>query len=41
MPAGRFGETWEIADLALYLATTEATFLQGEDICIDGGYTIH
>jgi NAD(P)-dependent dehydrogenase (short-subunit alcohol dehydrogenase family) len=41
MPAGRFGEPWEIADLALYLATTEATFLQGEDICIDGGYTIH
>ncbi len=41
MPAGRFGETWEVADLALYLATTEAAFLQGEDICIDGGYTIH
>ena len=41
MPARRFGEPWEIADLALYLATTEATFLQGEDICIDGGYTIH
>ena len=41
MPGGRFGETWEIADLALYLASTDATFLQGEDICIDGGYTIH
>ena len=40
-PSGRFGEPWEISDLALYLATTEATFLQGEDICIDGGYTIH
>jgi NAD(P)-dependent dehydrogenase (short-subunit alcohol dehydrogenase family) len=41
VPLGRFGEPWEIADLALYLATTEATFLQGEDICIDGGYTVH
>jgi len=41
VPAGRFGEPWEIADLALYLATTEATFLQGEDIRIDGGYNIH
>jgi NAD(P)-dependent dehydrogenase (short-subunit alcohol dehydrogenase family) len=41
MPSGRFGEPWEIADLAFYLATTKATFLQGEDICIDGGYTIH
>ena len=27
MPAGRFGEPAEIADLALYLATTKATFL--------------
>jgi NAD(P)-dependent dehydrogenase (short-subunit alcohol dehydrogenase family) len=41
LPAGRYGEPWEIADLALYLATTDATFLQGEDIRIDGGYTVH
>ncbi len=41
MPAGRFGEPAEIAELALFLATTTATFLQGEDICIDGGYTLH
>jgi NAD(P)-dependent dehydrogenase (short-subunit alcohol dehydrogenase family) len=41
VPAGRLGEPEEIADLALYLASTKATFLQGEDICIDGGYTSH
>ena len=41
MPSGRFGEPAEIAELALFLATTTATFLQGEDICIDGGYTLH
>jgi NAD(P)-dependent dehydrogenase (short-subunit alcohol dehydrogenase family) len=41
LPSGRFGEPSEIAELALFLATTKATFLQGEDICIDGGYTIH
>jgi len=41
LPAGRYGEPWEIADLALYLATTDATFMQGEDIRIDGGYTTH
>jgi NAD(P)-dependent dehydrogenase (short-subunit alcohol dehydrogenase family) len=41
LPAGRLGEPREIADLALFLATTDATFLQGEDICIDGGYTNH
>ena len=41
LPVGRLGEPEEIADLALYLASTKATFLQGEDICIDGGYTSH
>jgi NAD(P)-dependent dehydrogenase (short-subunit alcohol dehydrogenase family) len=41
LPAGRLGEPEEIAELALFLATTPATYLQGEDICIDGGYTSH
>ena len=41
LPAGRMGEPSEIAELALFLATTKATYLQGEDICIDGGYTNH
>ncbi len=41
LPAGRLGEPREIADVVLFLATTDATFLQGEDICVDGGYTKH
>ena len=41
LPIGRLGEPWEIAELAFFLATTPATYLQGEDICIDGGYTSH
>ncbi|HTP97435.1 MAG TPA: SDR family oxidoreductase [Burkholderiales bacterium] len=41
MPGGRYGEPDEIADLALFLATTRATYLQGENIVIDGGYTAH
>jgi NAD(P)-dependent dehydrogenase (short-subunit alcohol dehydrogenase family) len=41
IPLGRSGHPDEIADLALFLATTPATFLQGEDVCIDGGYTAH
>jgi NAD(P)-dependent dehydrogenase (short-subunit alcohol dehydrogenase family) len=41
LPAGRLGEPEEIAELALFLASTPATYLQGEDICIDGGYTSH
>ena len=41
LPIGRLGEPREIADVALFLATTPATYLQGEDICVDGGYTTH
>jgi NAD(P)-dependent dehydrogenase (short-subunit alcohol dehydrogenase family) len=41
LPAGRLGEPEEVAELALFLASTPATYLQGEDICIDGGYTSH
>lgn len=41
VPLGRLGEPEEIAEVALFLATTSATYLQGEDICVDGGYTAH
>lgn len=41
LPVGRLGEPEEIAEVALFLASTSATYLQGEDICIDGGYTAH
>ena len=41
VPAGRVGEPGEIADLALYLASSSPAFLQGQDIVIDGGYIIH
>mgnify|MGYP001031156567 CR=1 FL=1 len=39
--AGRFGEPSEIAELAYYLAATDATYMQGSDLIIDGGYTTH
>lgn len=41
VPIGRFGEADEIAEVVLFLATTSATYLHGEDICVDGGYTTH
>jgi NAD(P)-dependent dehydrogenase (short-subunit alcohol dehydrogenase family) len=41
IPAGRVGEPEEIADLALYLASSSPAFLQGQDIVIDGGYILH
>ncbi len=39
--SGRFGEPEEIAELAFYLAATDATYMQGADLIIDGGYTTH
>ena len=41
VPLGRFGLPEEIAELAFYLATSSPSFLQGQDIVIDGGYIIH
>ena len=41
VPAGRFGRPDEIAEVAFFLATTEAAFLQGDNIVVDGGYTAH
>ncbi|MDO8279737.1 MAG: glucose 1-dehydrogenase [Burkholderiaceae bacterium] len=41
LPVGRLGEPEEIADVALYLAAQAPEFLQGQDIVVDGGYTIH
>jgi len=41
IPAGRLGEPEEIAELALYLASSSPAFLQGQDLVIDGGYIIH
>ncbi|MBY0439639.1 MAG: SDR family oxidoreductase [Burkholderiales bacterium] len=41
VPLGRLGEPGEIADVAFFLATDAPAFLQGEDICVDGGYINH
>jgi NAD(P)-dependent dehydrogenase (short-subunit alcohol dehydrogenase family) len=41
IPLGRSGRPEEIAEVAYFLATSAPDFLQGEDLCVDGGYTIH
>ncbi|PRD56089.1 SDR family NAD(P)-dependent oxidoreductase [Sphingobacterium gobiense] len=38
-PIGRLGKAEEVANLALFLSTDEATFINGSYYNIDGGYT--
>ncbi|WP_432799009.1 SDR family NAD(P)-dependent oxidoreductase [Poriferisphaera sp. WC338] len=38
-PTARFGETKEIAGAAVFLASKAASFVNGQTITIDGGYT--
>ena len=36
-PMGRLGKPEEVADLVQFLCSEKASFINGEDICIDGG----
>lgn len=38
-PAGRVGNPMDIANMVLYLCSEKAGFIDGENICIDGGMT--
>lgn len=40
IPLERFGTPEEIAEAILFLATTDAQFIQGHNLVIDGGYTL-
>jgi 3-oxoacyl-[acyl-carrier protein] reductase len=39
IPAGRWGTPEEVAEVVGFLATSKATFLQGANVVVDGGYT--
>ncbi|HEU4546643.1 MAG TPA: D-threitol dehydrogenase [Microlunatus sp.] len=41
IPAGRFALPEEIAAAAVYLASDAARMVNGADLVVDGGYTIH
>ncbi|MBV8166721.1 MAG: SDR family oxidoreductase [Alphaproteobacteria bacterium] len=41
VPLGRFGRPDEIGEVVHWLLTTDASFLTGHDLIIDGGYTVH
>ncbi len=38
-PVGRVGNPMDIANMVLFLCSEKATFITGENICIDGGMT--
>jgi NAD(P)-dependent dehydrogenase (short-subunit alcohol dehydrogenase family) len=39
VPAGRIGQPDDIADAALFLASPRASYISGDEITVDGGYT--
>jgi NAD(P)-dependent dehydrogenase (short-subunit alcohol dehydrogenase family) len=41
VPLGRPGEPDEVASAVAFLASDEASFIQGHNLVIDGGYIIH
>jgi len=38
VPLGRWGKPEEVAETILFLVSTKATFIQGSNVVIDGGY---
>jgi NAD(P)-dependent dehydrogenase (short-subunit alcohol dehydrogenase family) len=39
-PMKRMGQPIEVAECALFLSSTRASFVQGHAMVVDGGYTI-
>lgn len=40
-PMKRKGTTQEVADVALFLSSSKASFMQGAGVVVDGGYVIN
>ncbi|WP_445262182.1 SDR family oxidoreductase [Pseudomonas sp. MYb330] len=40
IPAGRLGESEELAQAALYLASSDSSFVNGIELHVDGGMSL-
>jgi hypothetical protein len=40
IPLGRFASTWDIANAILFLGSAESDFITGQQIVVDGGFSL-
>jgi NAD(P)-dependent dehydrogenase (short-subunit alcohol dehydrogenase family) len=40
IPLGRFGETRDVADAVVFLASAESAYITGQTLILDGGLTL-
>jgi NAD(P)-dependent dehydrogenase (short-subunit alcohol dehydrogenase family) len=40
VPLQRFGDAWDVANTAVFLASEEARYITGAEIVVDGGLTL-
>ena len=40
-PLGRTGEVEEVSSLVAFLCMPAASYITGQTICVDGGFTVH
>jgi len=40
-PLGRIGEAEEVASLVAFLCLPAASYITGQTICVDGGFTVN
>ena len=40
-PIGRMGDAWDVAYVALFLASNKAKYITGTELIVDGGLTVN